>query len=139
VIPYRVGKRAAAALILAAACSSPECSNASTPSGRSERRWTAVFEKETWYRDRTEAEQVFTGVLVRRTSPQGPGARLGLTYALRVGTGELPIYAARVEQSFERYVGQTITVRGKLVDFSAAEGSGKELWVGGLSASPTSS
>ncbi len=79
-----------------------------------------------------------TGLLVRRSSPQGPGARLGLNYALRVGTGELPIYAARVEQSFERYVGQTITVRGKLVDFSAAEGSGKELWVGSLSASPMS-
>jgi hypothetical protein len=137
-MPFRVGKRAAAALILVAACSSPECSNASTSNGHADQRWTAVFEKETWYRDRTEPERVFTGVLVRRTSPQGPGARLGLSYALRVGTGELPIYAARVEQSFERYVGQTVTVRGKLVNFSAAEGSGKELWVGGLSASPMS-
>ena len=128
--PIPGGTRAGAGLILAVALACPGCSNAAAPPRRSGDRWTIVYENETWYRERAEPEREFTGVLVRRSAPQGPGARLGLAFALRSGKLELPVYAARAERIFDGVVGTTITARGKLIDSSAAENSGKELWVG---------
>jgi hypothetical protein len=88
-----------------------------------------IYSSESWYRDRTEQEQTWRGVLRDRKPDQGPASRTALLFALTTGDQSTPVYAAGAVQRLRPFVNKRVILRGKLVDLSA-EGYGKELWIG---------
>lgn len=92
-----------------------------------------VFADEAWYRERSEPEQTWQGILQRRVADSGPGGRPGLTFLLQTADQDLPVYAAGVDHRLDPFVGARVTIAGKLVDLRS-EGFGRELWIGVIGA-----
>ncbi len=92
-------------------------------------RETVIFAQQVWYLDRPEPEQVWQGVLEPREVVHGPNTRDALRFALVTPDGDLPVYAAGVENVLSRYSGQNVSIIGRWVDLSA-EGFSTELWIG---------
>lgn len=86
---------------------------------------------ESWYADRPEPEQSFSGVLRAVPARSTPGGRDRLPYRLLVGGDALPVYGPAVEDRLAGLVDQRVELIGKIVDLSA-EGHGPELWVGAV-------
>ena len=89
-----------------------------------------VFADSDWYVARPEAEQEWRGVLRKRNVTLGPASRAAVSLELVVeGRQPVPVYAANIGARLVQYVGNRVTIRGKLVDLTE-EGHGKELWIG---------
>jgi len=87
-----------------------------------------VYGSMEWYRERSEPEQLFRGVLESRETPLGPAGRGALIYELTTNAGSLAIYAPGDGKKLKPYVGRQVVVRAKLIDLSS-EGFGPELWI----------
>ena len=88
-----------------------------------------VFANEKWYIERSEPEERFAGTLEPVTPPSGLASRSALSYVLRTGVGELPIYATGIEGLLGSLVGRPAIIRGKPIDFSSV-GFTVEVWIG---------
>ena len=97
--------------------------------GPPKREWRSVFSDASWYRERSEPERDFQGVLQRRTPIASPNARLALRYSL---DDKLAIYAPTTD-ALEPFVGRAVIIRGKEIDLTR-EGYGRELWPGAIAA-----
>ncbi|HEV3484188.1 MAG TPA: hypothetical protein VG106_02195 [Vicinamibacterales bacterium] len=86
---------------------------------------TEVFGAEAFYLERAEPEQDFRGTLVFRDVPSTPAGR-----DHRFFLGDLPVYSGgfTTEPAFRNAAGATVTIRGKLVNFS----HGPEIWAARL-------
>ena len=93
--------------------------------------WKIVFANSTWYRECTEKEKIFQGVLLKNTTVQGPAGRPGLGFILRLENKNFPVYSANIDQVLNLYLGKNVSVRAKRVDFKN-EGFGVEIWIGYL-------
>ncbi|HMR33533.1 MAG TPA: hypothetical protein PKA13_19915 [Geminicoccaceae bacterium] len=92
-----------------------------------------VHADEDWYRERPEREGEWRGELRPRHVPHGPAGRPALRYVLVTASGEIAVYDPTSSPLLTRLSGEKVIVRAKLVDL-AAEGAGKELWVGEIGA-----
>lgn len=87
-----------------------------------------IYASANWYLAQPEPERTWRGLLQKRKIPQGPAMRTALSYALVTEEGELPVYAATVEELLAPLAGRQVAATGKLVDMSR-EGFGRELWI----------
>lgn len=87
-----------------------------------------IFANESWYRERREPEQEFTGILRKSQPVEGPDTRNTLIYTLETNTQSFAVYAAGVKEKLDRLTGMRVIIRGKLVDLRS-EGFGVELWI----------
>jgi hypothetical protein len=94
-----------------------------------------VFAGEEWYRERPEPEEQFAGTLEPVTLPSGPAGRPALSYILRTGDEDLPVYAAGAAPLLGSLVGHQVIVLGKRIDFTLS-GFGMELWIGEIEVVP---
>jgi hypothetical protein len=85
---------------------------------------------QTWYRQRGEPEQTWTGFLESNKQVIGPGTRGGLSFAIVTGTERLLIYAEGIEGRLAAFLGLKVEVRGKQVPSIV----GTELWVAAVRA-----
>jgi hypothetical protein len=88
-----------------------------------------IFADEPWYRDRSEPERNWEGVLAEREVGAGPDTRQALGHVLQVGDRSLPVYAPSQRATLKPFVNRRVLVVGRLVDL-AGEGFGEELWPG---------
>jgi len=96
-----------------------------------------IFASEPWYLERSEPEEQFTGFLEPVMSPSGPAGRPALSYVLHTHRGDLPVYAAGVEEFLKSLVGLPVIVRGKRISFPLAR-IATELWIGEIQAGHSS-
>lgn len=91
---------------------------------------TRIASDEAWYRERSEPERSWTGVLEKRPIDQGPNARSALAFTLVAGRERFPVYSpAPIAAKLAPFEGKKLVVRGKLIDLSS-ESFGKEVWIG---------
>jgi hypothetical protein len=88
-----------------------------------------IYARESWYRERSEPERHWRGVLRRREPERGPASRSALLFTLETRSGSLPVYAAGVAEKLAGYADRRVLARAKLVDLRQ-EGYGRELWIG---------
>jgi hypothetical protein len=122
-----------ASLLLLGASTYSKCSRPNLPIGQQEAAVTEIYAEADWYRERSEPEKEWRGVLREREVKVGPATRTALTYKLVRDDQELPIYAANVAPKLAPFVGRQVLIRGKLVDLSK-EGFGRELWIASIRA-----
>jgi hypothetical protein len=87
-----------------------------------------VHSGQPWYVARPEPERQFVGTLEAVPTVIGPANRPALAFVLRTSDGELPVYAAGVEDRLRPLVGPRLQIRGKTVDLTE-EGGVRELWI----------
>ena len=93
--------------------------------------FTVIDADEPWYRERSEAEQEWRGVLRKREREGGPGSRDSLRFMLQTRDRVLTVYGAGAGGRLSRFTGKRIVARAKLVDLRS-EGFGQELWIGSV-------
>jgi hypothetical protein len=107
------------------------CVAQASPPGPGIPAMSDVYGAMDWYRERSEPEQWFQGVLQTRDVPVGPAGRGALRYELTSNAGSLPVYAPGDGSELKSHVGRQVVVRAKLIDLSS-EGFGPELWIAAI-------
>jgi hypothetical protein len=82
-----------------------------------------VFRTEAFYVERAEFEEVFEGRLTKNCAPPTPSGRDHCFYI-----GQVPVYSGSHDQVLNRYVGDVVRIRGKLVTVLGKE----EIWPAAL-------
>jgi hypothetical protein len=103
------------------------CGSPTSPSSSSSCGTTAVFAQESFYRERAEPEQEFSGPLEWRNAPATPNGR-----DHRYFLNGVPVYSGgtTTEPKFRAAIGAQVAIRGKVVDV----GFGPEIWSASLTA-----
>jgi hypothetical protein len=91
---------------------------------------TTVFAGAPWYRERTEPEVRWEGMLAPHSRALGPGSRGGLDFVLQDAGTDLAVYSAGVEALLRPFDGRRVVVWGKRVDVDGTV----ELWPGRIAA-----
>ena len=90
-----------------------------------------VFSQESFYRQRSEPEEVLVGILQAAPVREGPNTR-DMPFKLVVGTETYSVYVAGFDHAaLLPFVGCTVKVIGKRID-QRAEGYGIEIWIATL-------
>jgi hypothetical protein len=93
--------------------------------------FTVIYGHESWYRERSEPEREWSGVLRPRQPERGPGSRDALRFRLQAGGRSIPVYSPGSDRRLNAFVGKPVVARARLVDLRS-EGFGEELWIGAV-------
>lgn len=92
-------------------------------------KWRIVYGDEAWYRERTEAEREWRGILRPRAVVEGPNARTAVRFDFVTDHGAFGVYAPT--NALDELVNESIVIRGKLVDLREADRR-VEIWPGAI-------
>jgi hypothetical protein len=93
-----------------------------------------ILASEPFYRERSEPEETFVGVLEETPGRLGPNTR-NLPFRLQTATERLGVYATGPQiKTLKKFTGAKVTVIAKRIDLTS-EGFTKELWIAAIARS----